>query len=205
MLATGASAAEISSALHLRRDQYYAAVSALTASGMLSEVGDLPPGATTELCPPQEATDLFTVMADVVEWSQESVTKIKSLMARYGWSVPTSPDERYTRSRWTGQAVRRVDFSHDRYCYMVVGFLIPRADKAPWQRATPKFRTVYVERDGQLLHSWVAERNTIVNLHGVFDDHPSGKELSELAKAVAWVCESRAVLAEVVIEGSHPA
>lgn len=204
-LAEGESPSEIMHKLSLRRDKYYGILDSLERDlGVLSRIGDLPPGAVTELCPPAEATDLFRglgVDTDNVGWSVSTLGKLKSLCARYGWLEPPSPDSRYNRSRWTGQAVRRVDFSHGENSYMVCGFLVPRVDKKTWQRATPKFRVIHVSRNGEQAQSaWVAERGQVVNIRTVNYLGPvkHNGELSALAVAIAWVLESRALLANSI-------
>jgi hypothetical protein len=199
-LASGEQPSQIMSALELRHDQYYSVLNALAHSGVLSALGDLPEGCSVELCPPQEAIDLFSTMADSVGWSQITISKLKGVLARYGCISPQTPDRRYNRSRWTGHTVRRVDFTGDSSKYMVTGFLVPRADNQSWQRATPKYRVVHVESDGSAVWSNTIERGSVVNVNNMSEiaSESSIGEATNLALAIAYVCESRALLAHRV-------
>lgn len=203
-LGDGLSPAEVMSALRLRRDQYYMAVDSLKRLGVLSNLGDLPDGASTEVCPTEETNALVVSAFDTLGWSKRILSSIRSLSTRYGWMKPLAPDDRYNRSQWTGQAVRRVDFEHDGTGYMVVGYLIPRVDKLVWERATPQHRLVYIESSA--LHnpiSWRMNRgrivkadvvDTLVSASGRRDNHTSPELRVALTLACAWVNESIAIL-----------
>lgn len=205
----------IQRSLDIRPDQYYSALDSLMESGILSRYGNLPVEATTELCPPMESIGLFAEVFADAGWSKRITDSLRSLCGRYGWVEPPITDSRYTRTRWTGHSYRRVDFVSRRgndigIAVMVVGALLPRIDKQPWQRSVPKFRVVYIESpDLKLQTSLVWERERVVPPSVIFDALQSvysggidSALLEDTTLCVAWVCESRALLATKVGGGS---
>jgi hypothetical protein len=199
---------EIVAALEIRRHQYNAAISELENRSLLSRLGDLPSNASTETCPPPEAAQLFDAVFDSSGWSERTLFRVRSLCARYGWMEPAAPDSRYTRSRWSGQAVRRVDFACEGTEYTVYGFLVPRTDKKTWSRATPQYRIIYVETAsgcrsqpmclgrGRAISADVAI--SMIESFGVQRIITSTELRTSIAVAVAWVNESRAVLIHTI-------
>lgn len=200
----------IADALGISRAWYNKRIKVLEDGNRISRIGQLPDGATFELCPPLEAVALFDEMSRKVGWSASVVSHVRTAISRYGWITPTNPDVRYDRSQWSAHAVRRVDFRHtysradNRFVdYMVCSFLIPRMDNQPWYRATPQHRVVYVERDDGERWSWVAERGRVVSSHDIYrnvSNFFTQSEVNDMLLSVAFVCESRAIL-QTRIEG----
>lgn len=221
-LIAGESRSEAIKGLNISSEWYSQKLKALEDVGRVSRIGDLPVGATTELCPPPEAVSLFDDMSRKVGWLDPLVSRVRTFISRYGWMAPPNPDERYDRSQWSGHAVRRVDFNftEEIVCidpgkvpgrtshsltstYMVCGFLAPRMDKQPWYRATPQYRTVRIERSDGTRRAWDAERGRPIPIDSV---HllllaKNDQELRDLALAVAYVLETRAILDTITIEG----
>src|SRR5919206_2157952 len=211
LLIDGTTPTEAAAKLEISRTTYYTILTNLERKGILSRVGDLPEDAIAELCPPPELPDLFEHVLDWLGWADRGKREIRNFCARYGWLPPLAND-RYSRSQWTGHAVRRVDFKGNGIDLMVIGFLVPRLDKLPWDRATPHTRLVYLESVGTrypfptpldrgtvITYDILKDLTTIVGYDRLVnpEDLPPLPTHESLALAVAWVCEGRAILKPV--------
>lgn len=200
LLIEGITPTEAATKLGISRTTFYTILATLEQKGILSRIGDLPDGAIAEVCPPPELPNLFEHVFDWLGWTDRSKREIRNFCTRYGW-LPPLADGRYSRSQWSGHAVRRVDFKDNGLDLMVVGFLVPRQDKQAWDRATPQNRLVCVESTGSN-HSFpiVLRRGTVVDpgivadVLSVVGSNGSPTLLTSMALALAWVCEGRAVL-----------
>lgn len=199
LIVAGQSPNQVQAALAIRRDQYYTALSALEGRGILSPFGALPDGATTEVCPSSETIAFLTDSIITTSWYTRPLATIRASWVRHGWMVPES-DDRYTRSTWTGQAVRRVDFEHDGLTYTVMGFLVPRTDMSTWERATPTWRLISIEMPGKdaptvfpVIRGRVVSTDLIDN-ESALDHILFNRFLIPATLAVAWVAEGRAAL-----------
>lgn len=199
-LLMGAEPADLMRTLGISRYHYDSALSILHDKGVLALSGDLPLDAEVELCPPDIASKLFLDIFNSAEWATRIMESVRSLCARYGIVEPSLSDPRYTRSRWTGQAYRRVDFTAPNGIeYMVIGALMPRVDKKRWKEGTPYVRTVYVE-GADISSSFVWQRGRFIPdtfVKAALSHHVLTAELlHSLTLAVAWVCEARAIFPE---------
>lgn len=199
--------------LEISRSQYYGACEKLESQGALSKVGDLPVGAVSEICPPLGLTEFLNSVFQNSGMSEKELATARVLCSRYGWIQPPSYGTRYTRTRWTGQAVRRVDFKHNDTAFIVHGFLVPRNDKKAWDKAAPEHRLIHIESVALGCPiSWRLERgravsadiiDSLVSASGRDAELTSAELYVNIALAVAWVNESRAVLARKVESKPH--
>jgi hypothetical protein len=206
LIVSGYSVQQIVAELTIKRSEYYRVLERLTNSGLLTELGALPKGADSETYPTQESIDLFERMSVESGWNSQHTTSVTKLHTRYG-GLPPASDDRYSRAKWSGHTVRRVDLKVDTdYSIMVVGLLVPRQDKQSWQRSVPQYRAIHVtDSYGNWTATWIAEREKIVTADRVAEHLSSGfsmATLSALVICIAWVCESRALLVRSM-EGSE--
>lgn len=200
LIRAGAEPAEVMFELDISRYRYDAALDGLVAMGALGQSGQLPDSAEPEICPPSIVSKLFLDIFDSTDWSSRITSGVRSMCSRYGIIEPTTEDPRYTFANWTGQAFRRVDFTaSDGREYMVVGALMPRADRKRWKQGVPYVRTVYIERDdSQISMIWQRGRflssDRVLAMMGYPRD--ATDLISELTLAIAWVCETRALFPE---------
>lgn len=196
-LVSGQGATDIARGIGVSRTQVYNILDGLADSGVISRRGDLPNGAVTELCPPAEFTPLIEYVFSSTDWSDRVTDSIRSSCVRYGIVAP-KPDARDSYVDWRGHTARRVDFNIGAARVMVVGSLVPRMDKLTWQRATPKWRNVYLEYEDGDNASMPWERERLVTSLDIVGKlwFTTNKAPKSLLLAVAWVCESFALLGE---------
>lgn len=176
----------------------YAVMKELTTLGLLRSAGELPPGAESLTWPSQEWIDGCALALPALGWGDALVKRLMRYQSRAG-QFPPEADERYGYSRtdWTGHAVRRVEWGD----WVVQGLILPRPDSRYWKQAAPDFRAVSLchlpANNTPLLDEgnwWI--RGRIVPI-AEFRRDTGGFTLKEevaLTMAVAWVVESRALL-----------
>ena len=182
------------------KQRFYYVLNSLGDTGLLRAFGEMPTGGAASTFPTQEFVDAVSLALPSVGWNKTLIRRVAKTQARAGILPPDTAGGRYSRTEWTGHAVRRAEWTTVQGRRWVVhGLLEPREDGAEWSLRTPDTRIVRVWKDGALVHSWDEQRGLMVTLDLIRDrlgivgpvtgDHKVG-----LTLMVAWVLESRALL-----------
>jgi hypothetical protein len=200
-LISGQGVTDIARNVGMSRTQVYNVLDGYADAGVLSRLGDLPDGAVTEVCMPLEFAPLLENALRGSDLPESAADAVRALCQRYGLIRPKS-DDRYTRETWKGHTARRVDFTIGAVRVMVVAHLEPRFDKASWARVTPQWRNVYIEYEEGDNASMPFERGRLVTSLDLVGKlwFSSNVAPKPLLLAVAWACESRALLRNPAVE-----
>lgn len=172
------------------RSRLYKVMDELTEIGLLRALGELPDGAKSLTWPSQEWIDGCALALPAVGWDDTLVKRLQRDQSRAG-QFPPEADDRYGYSRtdWTGHAVRRAEWGD----WVVQGLILPRLDGRYWKQATPEFRAVSLNEMPLLDSGGAWLRRGVTVPVGMIRDLDIGDEIG-LTMAVAWVMESRALL-----------
>lgn len=182
------------------RSRLYKVMDELTEIGLLRALGELPDGAKSLTWPSQEWIDGCALALPAVGWDDALVKRLQRDQSRAG-QFPPEADDRYGYSRtdWTGHAVRRVEWDN----WVVQGLIIPRLDGRYWKQATPEFRAVSLNEYPLLDDGHWLTRGRTVPISLMRRRIPAGLSPDVqvgLTMAVAWVMESRALLDSEALE-----